>query len=195
MITKHVSFITLILALTTDLSFAQDKHIAQATENFNNSCVRALPSPALLADKVQQHHFHLESSKGEFAIPFGLESAQLGQQQSIQLKNSGCEYYTFDIRLILNAEKIERNHQLCQTCLVSELKNLATYFHQDDRGFYLDGIQTLEQQLGQRRAFKVGHSYQLKDTEEMPHVLLFNKIEKQRNGQYWIEFTNSVGPL
>lgn len=192
---KFLLFTTVLFSLTMHTAFAQNKQLIAATQNFENNCVRATPTATLIKDKVQQHSFHLEITDGDLPILMGLESAQLEKNQSIRLKNSGCEYYTFDIQLVLNAEKIERNHQLCQDCLIVELKNLAQYFQIEDREFYLEGIKTLEQQFKKNKSFKVGSTYQLDDSEEIPQIFLFNKIKKQSNGQYWIEFTNSVGPL
>lgn len=197
-LSDHFMLKVLILALSTMLlsTITQAKQeLSQAQLNFDNNCVRALATPALIKEKLQQHHFKLENTEGNLPIPFGIETAQLGQKQSIQLKNSGCEYYTFDITLILNTEKIERQQKLCQQCLITELKNIGQYFQLEERQFYLSGIEILEQQFKQQKSFQVGKSYQLNYDEEMPQVFLFNQIKKQSNGQYSIKFSNTLGPL
>ena len=193
---KFLLLTTFLLSFSMHPAFAQSKVSAsQAMQNFENSCVRALATPALLKNKVQQHHFQIQNTSGDFPIPFGLESAQLGQQQSIQLKNTGCEYYTFEIQVILNAEKIEHKQKLCQSCLISELKNLAQYFQTEDRDFYLDGIKILEQQFKNQKSFAIAETYHLSEIEEIPQIFIFNQMTKQKNGQYKIEFNTSVGPL
>lgn len=193
---KSLLVSTFLLSFIIPTAFAQSKiPAAQAMQNFENSCVRALATPALLKNKVQQHHFQIKNTPDDFSIPFGLERAQLGQQQSIQLKNTGCEYYTFEIQVILNTEKIEHQQQFCPPCLISELKNLAQYFQTEEREFYLDGIQILEQQFKKQKTFVIAKNYQLNQTEEMPQTFTFNQISKQKNGQYKVEFVTSIGPL
>ncbi|AOA59142.1 hypothetical protein [Acinetobacter larvae] len=182
-------------AIAQSKTAQHEQQLLVASQNFEQSCVRALPTAVLLKTNVQQHRFQLKSTQGDLPIAYAIESAELGQQQNIRIENSGCEFYTLNIQLHLNAEKIEQKQQLCQTCLVAELKNLAQYFQIEEREFYLAGIEILEQQLKQRHAFEVGIGYQLNETEDMPQLVQFKQIQKQANGQYWIEFSNSIGPL
>ena len=36
---------------------------------------------------------------------------------------------------------------------------------------------------------------QVQGTDEMPQTIIFNEALKQKNGQYSVRFSNSVGPL
>lgn len=204
---KILSFLIPIFLLCAHTSvFAKDyvqptnaknshSQYAKAKHNFETECVRGLAQPILLKNKVQNHHFQIKNTTGEFPILYGLETAQLGNGQSIRLENIGCESYGFDIQLMLNANNIEKDQKVCQSCLIQELRRIAVYFQQDNRAFYLDGIKTLEQQYTKHKKIKVNEQYQLKGTEEMPQTFMFSQIKKQKNGQYVVRFLNSVGPL
>ncbi|AYO55536.1 hypothetical protein [Acinetobacter wuhouensis] len=172
-----------------------NQQYTKAKQNFEKECVRGLATPVLLKNKVQKHSFQIQYTTDDFPLIYGLETAQLENGQSIRLENVGCESYGFDIQLILNAQNIEKNHKLCQSCLIQELKRIAVYFQTDDRGFYLYGIKALEQQFSKYKTLKVNAEYQLKGSEEMPQTFSFGKITKQKNGQYLVSFLNSVGPL
>ena len=194
---KTYLFLMFLLTLCTpNLSFAKDDYLyTKAKHNFETECTRAIAHPVILKNKVLKHTFAIKNTTGEFPILYGLETAQFGNGQSIRLENIGCESYGFDIQLILNAQNIEKNHKFCQSCFIQELKRIAVYFQTDDRDFYLDGIKALEQHFTKNNAFKVNVDYQLKGSEEMPHTFTFSQITKQKNGQYLVNFLNSVGPL
>ena len=164
-------------------------------EYYKEDLQRGLATPVLLKNTVQKHSFQIQYTTNDFPILYAVETAQLKNGQRIRLENVGCESYGFDIQLILNAQNIEKNHKFCQSCFIQELKRIAVYFQTDDRDFYLDGIKALEQHFTKNNAFKVNVDYQLKGSEEMPHTFTFSQITKQKNGQYLVNFLNSVGPL
>lgn len=167
----------------------------RAKQNFESTCVRSIPDFVLLKNKVQQHHFTMKYSMDEFPLIYGFETAKLNAGQSIRVENVGCESFGFNIQLILNADNIEENQKLCQSCLVQELKKLSIYFKNGNDSFYLDGIKALQQHFSRHQQFKINQSYQLKGSDEMPQTFNFHQLLKQKNGQYLISFTNSVGPL
>ena len=168
---------------------------AKAKHNFETECVRGLAQPVLLKNKVQNHHFQIKNTTGEFPILYGLETAQLGNGQSIRLENIGCESYGFDIQLILNASSVEKDQKVCQSCLIQSLRKISIYFQKEDQQFYLDGIKTLEQEYKKTKKIIMNRGLQVQGTEEMPQIIIFNEVSKQKNGQYSIKFSNSVGPL
>ena len=144
---------------------------------------------------MQNHHFQIKNTTGEFPILYGLETAQLGNGQSIRLENIGCESYGFDIQLILNASSVEKDQKVCQSCLIQSLRKISIYFQKEDQQFYLDGIKTLEQEYKKTKKIIMNRGLQVQGTEEMPQIIIFNEVSKQKNGQYSIKFSNSVGPL
>ena len=168
---------------------------AKAKHNFETECVRGLAQPVLLKNKVQNHHFQIKNTTGEFPILYGLETAQLGNGQSIRLENIGCESYGFDIQLILNASSVEKDQKVCQSCLIQSLRKISIYFQKEDQQFYLDGIKTLEQEYKKTKKIIMNRGLQVQCTEEIPQIIIFNEVSKQKNGQYSIKFSNSVGPL
>ncbi|MFW2078613.1 hypothetical protein ACG94X_12985 [Acinetobacter sp. ULE_I010] len=168
---------------------------AKAKHNFETECVRGLAQPILLKNKVQNHHFQIKNTTGEFPILYGLETAQLGNGQSIRLENIGCESYGFDIQLILNASSVEKDQKVCQSCLIQSLRKISIYFQKEDQQFYLDGIKTLEQEYKKTKKIIMNRGLQVQGTKEIPQIIIFNEVSKQKNGQYSIRFSNSVGPL
>ena len=188
--------IPVFLSFTCGSVFAKSNDLyAIAKKNSETECVRGLAQPVLLKNKVQNHTFSIKNTTDDFPILYGLETAQLENKQTIRLEHVGCESYGFNIQLILNSTYIEKNHTLCQSCLIQELRRIAVYFQQDDREFYLDGITALEQQFKKSKTFKINTEYMLKGTEEMPQTFSFSQIQKQKNGQYLIHFRNNTGPL
>ena len=204
---KTLSFLIPIFLLCAHTSvFAKDyvqptnaknshSQYAKAKHNFETECVRGLAQPILLKNKVQNHHFQIKNTTGEFPILYGLETAQLGNGQSIRLENIGCESYGFDIQLILNASSVEKDQKFCQSCLIQSLRKISIYFQKEDQQFYLDGIKTLEQEYKKTKKIIMNRGLQVQGTEEMPQIIIFNEVSKQKNGQYSIRFSNSVGPL
>ena len=194
---KIFLFLTPLLISLTDTSvFAKPNDLyAIAKKNFEAECVRGLAQPVLLKNKVQNHTFSIKNTTDDFPILYGLEMAQLENKQTIRLEHVGCESYGFDIQLRLNSTDIEKNHKLCQSCLIQELRRIAVYLQQDDREFYLDGITALEQQFKKSKTFRLNTDYMLKGTEEIPLIFSFSQIQKQKNGQYFIHFMNRIGPL
>ena len=168
---------------------------AKAKHNFETECVRGLAQPVLLKNKVQNHHFQIKNTTGEFPILYGLETAQLGNGQSIRLENIGCESYGFAIQLVLNASSVEKDQKVCQSCLIQSLRKISIYFQKEDQQFYLDGIKTLEQEYKKTKKIIMNRGLQVQGTEEIPQIIIFNEVSKQKNGQYSIRFSNSVGPL
>ena len=186
----------LLISSIHSLAFAKSNDLyAIAKKNFETECVRGLAQPVLLKNKVQNHTFSIKNSTDDFPILYGLETAQLENNQSIRLENVGCESYGFDIQLMLNSPQIEKNQKLCQSCLIQELRRVALYFQKDHRAFYLDSITALEQQFSKAKSFKINKDYMLKGTEEIPQTFTFSQIQKQKNGQYLIHFMNRTGPL
>ena len=193
---KILFFLTLLIIVSQNSAWSKDHaQYIKAKNNFEKECVRGLATPVLLKNTVQKHSFQIQYTTNDFPILYAVETAQLKNGQRIRLENVGCESYGFDIQLILNAQNIEKNHKFCQSCFIQELKRIAVYFQTDDRDFYLDGIKALEQHFTKNNAFKVNVDYQLKGSEEMPHTFTFSQITKQKNGQYLVNFLNSVGPL
>ena len=204
---KILSFLIPIFLLCAHTSvFAKDyvqptnaknshSQYAKAKHNFETECVRGLAQPILLKNKVQNHHFQIKNTTGEFPILYGLETAQLGNGQSIRLENIGCESYGFDIQLILNASSVEKDQKVCQSCLIQSLRKISIYLQKEDQQFYLDGIKTLEQEYKKTKKIIMNRGLQVQGTEEMPQIIIFNEVSKQKNGQYSIRFSNSVGPL
>ena len=204
---KTLSFLIPIFLLCAHTSvFAKDyvqptnaknshSQYAKAKHNFETECVRGLAQPILLKNKVQNHHFQIKNTTGEFPILYGLETAQLGNGQSIRLENIGCESYGFDIQLILNASSVEKDQKVCQSCLIQSLRKISIYFQKEDQQFYLDGIKTLEQEYKKTKKIIMNRGLQVQGTEEMPQIIIFNEVSKQKNGQYSIKLSNSVGPL
>ena len=204
---KTLSFLIPIFLLCAHTSvFAKDyvqptnaknshSQYAKAKHNFETECVRGLAQPILLKNKVQNHHFQIKNTTGEFPILYGLETAQLGNGQSIRLENIGCESYGFDIQLILNASSVEKDQKVCQSCLIQSLRKISIYFQKEDQQFYLDGIKTLEQEYKKTKKIIMNRGLQVQGTEEIPQIIIFNEVSKQKNGQYSIRFSNSVGPL
>ncbi len=194
---RKILFLTTLFSaiIHSPVSAKDNSQYIKAKQNFEKECIRGLATPVLLKNKVQKHNFQMQYTTDDFPLIYGLETAQLENGQSIRLENVGCESYGFDIQLVLNAQNIEKDHKLCQSCLIQELKRIAVYFQTDDRGFYLDGIKALEQQFSKYKTFKVEGYYQLKGSEDMPQTFTFKKISKQKNGQYLVNFLNSVGPL
>lgn len=135
------------------VSAQENQQYLQAKYNFDTKCVRGLAQPVLLKTKVQKHHFQIKYTTDDFPLLYGLETAEFANKQSIRLKNVGCESYAFDIELLINAQNIEKNHQLCQSCLIQELKRFALYFQKEDGLFYLEGIQALEQHVAKYKTF------------------------------------------
>ena len=168
---------------------------AKAKHNFETECVRGLAQPVLLKNKVQNHHFQIKNTTGEFPILYGLETAQLGNGQSIRLENIGCESYGFAIQLVLNASSVEKDQKVCQSCLIQSLRKISIYFQKEDQQFYLDGIKTLEQEYKKTKKIIMNRGLQVQGTKEIPQIIIFNEVSKQKNGQYSIRFSNSVGPL
>ena len=204
---KILSFLIPIFLLCAHTSvFAKDyvqptnaknshSQYAKAKHNFETECVRGLAQPILLKNKVQNHHFQIKNTTGEFPILYGLETAQLGNGQSIRLENIGCESYGFDIQLILNASSVEKDQKVCQSCLIQSLRKISIYLQKEDQQFYLDGIKTLEQEYKKTKKIIMNRGLQVQGAEEMPQIIIFNEVSKQKNGQYSIRFSNSVGPL
>lgn len=204
---KILSFLIPIFLLCAHTSvFAKDyvqptnaknshSQYAKAKHNFETECVRGLAQPVLLKNKVQNHHFQIKNTTGEFPILYGLETAQLGNGQSIRLENIGCESYGFDIQLILNASSVEKDQKVCQSCLIQSLRKISIYLQKEDQQFYLDGIKTLEQEYKKTKKIIMNRGLQVQGTEEMPQIIIFNEVSKQKNGQYSIKLSNSVGPL
>lgn len=204
---KILSFLIPIFLLCAHTSvFAKDyvqpttaknshSQYAKAKHNFETECVRGLAQPVLLKNKVQNHHFQIKNTTGEFPILYGLETAQLGNGQSIRLENIGCESYGFAIQLVLNASSVEKDQKVCQSCLIQSLRKISIYFQKEDQQFYLDGIKTLEQEYKKTKRIIMNRGLQVQGTEEMPQIIIFNEVSKQKNGQYSIKFSNSVGPL
>ena len=204
---KILSFLIPIFLLCAHTSvFAKDyvqptnaknshSQYAKAKHNFETECVRGLAQPILLKNKVQNHHFQIKNTTGEFPILYGLETAQLGNGQSIRLENIGCESYGFAIQLVLNASSVEKDQKVCQSCLIQSLRKISIYFQKEDQQFYLDGIKTLEQEYKKTKKIIMNRGLQVQGTEEMPQIIIFNEVSKQKNGQYSIKFSNSVGPL
>lgn len=204
---KTLSFLIPIFLLCAHTSvFAKDyvqptnaknshSQYAKAKHNFETECVRGLAQPILLKNKVQNHHFQIKNTTGEFPILYGLETAQLGNGQSIRLENIGCESYGFDIQLILNASSVEKDQKVCQSCLIQSLRKISIYFQKEDQQFYLDGIKTLEQEYKKTKKIIMNRGLQVQGTKEIPQIIIFNEVSKQKNGQYSIRFSNSVGPL
>ncbi len=204
---KILSFLIPIFLLCAHTSvFAKDyvqptnaknshSQYAKAKHNFETECVRGLAQPILLKNKVQNHHFQIKNTTGEFPILYGLETAQLGNGQSIRLENIGCESYGFDIQLILNASSVEKDQKVCQSCLIQSLRKISIYLQKEDQQFYLDGIKTLEQEYKKTKKIIMNRGLQVQGTEEIPQIIIFNEVSKQKNGQYSIRFSNSVGPL
>ena len=193
---KILFFLTLLIIVSQNSAWSKDHaQYIKAKNNFEKECVRGLATPVLLKNTVQKHSFQIQYTTNDFPILYAVETAQLKNGQRMRLENVGCESYGFDIQLILNAQNIEKNHKFCQSCFIQELKRIAVYFQTDDRDFYLDGIKALEQHFTKNNAFKVNVDYQLKGSEEMPHTFTFSQITKQKNGQYLVNFLNSVGPL
>ena len=204
---KILSFLIPIFLLCAHTSvFAKDyvqhtnaknshSQYAKAKHNFETECVRGLAQPILLKNKVQNHHFQIKNTTGEFPILYGLETAQLGNGQSIRLENIGCESYGFDIQLILNASSVEKDQKVCQSCLIQSLRKISIYFQKEDQQFYLDGIKTLEQEYKKTKKIIMNRGLQVQGTKEIPQIIIFNEVSKQKNGQYSIRFSNSVGPL
>lgn len=182
-----ISSITTVYAAPTPYSLAKN--------NFETQCVRGLATPVLVQNKVFNHSFKIKNSTGDFPILYGEEKASLPNHQNIQLENSGCEFYTFQIKLTLNADMLEKNQKLCQSCLAQQLKSLALYLKKDDQDFYFDGIKALEQQLKKKQTFKIHQPYVLAGSEDMPQTIEFSQIKKQANGQYTVDFYISTGPL
>lgn len=204
---KILSFLIPIFLLCAHTSvFAKDyvqptnaknshSQYAKAKHNFETECVRGLAQPVLLKNKVQNHHFQIKNTTGEFPILYGLETAQLRNGQSIRLENIGCESYGFDIQLVLNASSVEKDQKVCQSCLIQSLRKISIYFQKEDQQFYLDGIKTLEQEYKKTKKIIMNRGLQVQGTEEMPQIIIFNEVSKQKNGQYSIKLSNSVGPL
>ena len=204
---KILSFLIPIFLLCAHTSvFAKDyvqptnaknshSQYAKAKHNFETECVRGLAQPILLKNKVQNHHFQIKNTTGEFPILYGLETAQLGNGQSIRLENIGCESYGFDIQLILNASSVEKDQKVCQSCLIQSLRKISIYLQKEDQQFYLDGIKTLEQEYKKTKKIIMNRGLQVQGTEEIPQIIIFNEVSKQKNGQYSIKLSNSVGPL
>ncbi len=204
---KTLSFLIPIFLLCAHTSvFAKDyvqptnaknshSQYAKAKHNFETECVRGLAQPILLKNKVQNHHFQIKNTTGEFPILYGLETAQLGNGQSIRLGNIGCESYGFDIQLILNASSVEKDQKVCQSCLIQSLRKISIYLQKEDQQFYLDGIKTLEQEYKKTKKIIMNRGLQVQGTKEIPQIIIFNEVSKQKNGQYSIRFSNSVGPL
>ena len=204
---KTLSFLIPIFLLCAHTSvFAKDyvqptnaknshSQYAKAKHNFETECVRGLAQPILLKNKVQNHHFQIKNTTGEFPILYGLETAQLGNGQSIRLGNICCESYGFDIQLILNASSVEKDQKVCQSCLIQSLRKISIYFQKEDQQFYLDGIKTLEQEYKKTKKIIMNRGLQVQGTKEIPQIIIFNEVSKQKNGQYSIRFSNSVGPL
>ena len=193
---KTLSFLIPIFLLCAHTSvFAKDyvqptnaknshSQYAKAKHNFETECVRGLAQPILLKNKVQNHHFQIKNTTGEFPILYGLETAQLGNGQSIRLENIGCESYGFDIQLILNASSVEKDQKVCQSCLIQSLRKISIYFQKEDQQFYLDGIKTLEQEYKKTKKIIMNRGLQVQGTEEMPQIIIFNQVKKQANGQH-----------
>lgn len=204
---KILSFLIPIFLLCAHTSvFAKDyvqtttaknshSQYTKAKHNFETECVRGLAQPVLLKNKVQNHHFQIKNTTDEFPILYGLETAQLGNGQSIRLENIGCESYGFAIQLVLNASSVEKDQKFCQSCLIQSLRKISIYFQKEDQQFYLDGIKTLEQEYKKTKKIIMNRGLQVQGTEEMPQIIIFNEVSKQKNGQYSIKFSNSVGPL
>lgn len=204
---KILSFLIPIFLLCVHTSvFAKDyvqpttaknshSQYAKAKHNFETECVRGLAQPVLLKNKVQNHHFQIKNTTDEFPILYGLETAQLGNGQSIRLENIGCESYGFAIQLVLNASSVEKDQKFCQSCLIQSLRKISIYFQKEDQQFYLDGIKTLEQEYKKTKKIIMNRGLQVQGAEEMPQIIIFNEVSKQKNGQYSIKFSNSVGPL
>ena len=192
----HLFLMFLFALCTPNLSFAKDDYLyTKAKHNFETECPRAIAHPVFLKNKVQKHTFAIKNTTGEFPILYGLETAQFGNGQSIRLENIGCESYGFDIQLSLNANTIEKDQKLCQSCLLQELRRISMYFQKDNQQFYLDAIKTLEQEYKKSQKIIMNRGLQGKGTDDMPQTIIFNEALKQKNGQYSVRFSNSVGPL
>lgn len=204
---KILSFLIPIFLLCAHTSvFAKDyvqpttaknshSQYAKAKHNFETECVRGLAQPVLLKNKVQNHHFQIKNTTDKFPILYGLETAQLGNGQSIRLENIGCESYGFAIQLVLNTSSVEKDQKVCQSCLIQSLRKISIYFQKEDQQFYLDGIKTLEQEYKKTKKIIMNRGLQVQGTEEIPQIIIFNEVSKQKNGQYSLKFSNSVGPL
>ncbi|XID75258.1 hypothetical protein ACF3NA_01490 [Alkanindiges sp. WGS2144] len=163
-----------------------------AKNHFDEMCVRARPEVVLNTAKVKNHSFEL-LEKDRFI--YGLESAKLADQQSIVIKNQGCESYTWQVDLVLNAKTIEQNKQFCDECFIQQLESYSALFREEDKNFYINSIMPLRHTVQQHNKLKTDTEYHLEPYSSMPHIATILELEKPTKKQYKVSLLFFVGPL
>lgn len=157
--------------------------LPQAKKNFEEMCVRGFPEGVLNPLKVQQHSFKLLPSEN---FIYGRETARLPDHQAISIKDQGCEWYSWEIELVINANLLERNNKLCEQCLVSQLERYSSLFKPDNKDFYIASLKPLIKTVQEHKKLKIGTDYDVIPGSEMSYTTTIEALKKLHDQQYKI---------
>ena len=163
-----------------------------AKKEFEENCTRGLPEAVLNPLKVKNHQFKMLTSQGSI---FGKESAMLTDGQRITIKDQGCEWYSWEISLILNAPLLEAHKKFCEACLIKQLQHYSSLFKTDNKPFYTESLKPLIKTVQQRHKLKVDHEYLVSSIYDMTHTTTLVALKKINPNQYKVELLFSDGPL
>ena len=178
--------------LLANLAHSAPSELALAKKNHEENCTRGFPEAVLNPTKVQKHQFKTLASQGSI---FGKETATLTDGQHITIQDQGCEWYSWEISLILNAPLLEANKKFCDKCLVQQLKQYSSLFKTDNKPFYTESLKPLIKTVQQRHKLKVDHEYLVNSIYDMRHTTTLVALKKINPKQYKVELLFSDGPL
>ena len=178
--------------LLPNLAHSTPNELALAKKNHEEHCTRGFPEAVLNPTKVQKHQFKTLASQGSI---FGKETATLTDGQRITIQDQGCEWYGWEVSLILNAPLVEANKKFCDKCLVQQLKQYSSLFKTDNKPFYTESLKPLIKTVQQRHKLKVDHEYLVSSIYDMTHTTTLVALKKINPKQYKVELLFSDGPL
>lgn len=188
----YCTALVLFSLLLPNLAHSAPNELALAKKNHEENCTRGFPEVVLNPSKVQKHQFKTLASQGSI---FGKETATLTDGQRITIQDQGCEWYSWEISLILNAPLLEANKKFCDKCLVQQLKQYSSLFKTDNKPFYIESLKPLIKTVQQRHKLKVGHEYLVSSIYDMTHTTTLVALKKINPKQYKVELLFSDGPL
>ncbi|ONG41789.1 hypothetical protein BKE30_02835 [Alkanindiges hydrocarboniclasticus] len=169
--------------LSINPASAQPSKLELAKKNFEDTCIRGFPEAVMNPLKVQQHTFKLLTSEN---FIYGKETAQLSDQQTISIKDQGCEWYSWEIELVINATLLEKNNKFCDQCLIKQLEQYSILFKPDNKEFYTDSIKPLIKRVQQQKKLKIGTAYDVDPDSEISYTTTIDTLKKLDKQHYKI---------
>ncbi len=163
-----------------------------AKKNFEENCTRGLPEALLNPLKVKNHQFKIIPSQG---LVVGRETATLANGQRITIQDQGCEWYSWEVSLVLNAMLVEQSKKFCDACLIKQLRQYSSLFKTDNQQFYTESLKPLIKTVQQRQKLKIDKEYLVSSIYDMTHTTTLITLKKINPQQYKVELLFSSGPL